>query len=345
MSVALSPSQVSRLLGKMIPAKLPVLLTGPPGVGKSDVLARAASDAGADLILSHPAVADPTDAKGLPWISDSKTEATFLPFGELARALRASKLTVWFLDDFGQAPAAVQASYMQLLLARRVNGHCLPDCVTFVAATNRRTDKAGVSGILEPVKSRFAAIIEMRADLDEWCQWAFLNGVKPELVAFLRFRPDLLCAFQASADIVQSPLPRTWAYASRLLSLGIDKDLELPALTGAVGEGAAVEFTAFLRMFRELPSIDGILVDPDAATIPDGPAALYAVTAGLATKANAKNFGRIARYAQRLSDAKRGEFAALLVRDAVRRDAEIQHTEAFVRMTSTELGQLMSGAV
>lgn len=344
MSSALSPSMVSQLLAKMIPAKLPILLTGPPGVGKSDVLARAAQDAGADLILSHPAVSDPTDAKGLPWIAEDKTHATFLPFGELARALRADKLTVWFLDDFGQAPPAVQASYMQLLLARRVNGHMLPDHVTFVAATNRRTDKAGVSGILEPVKSRFAAIVEMKADLDEWCQWGFMNGIPAEVIAFLRFRPDLLCSFQASADMTQCPLPRTWAYASRLLSLNLPKELELPAITGAVGEGAAVEFVGFLRLYRELPSIDQILVDPDGAKIPDSPAALYAVTAGLGMKANAKNFGRVARYAQRLTDAQHGEFAALLLRDSIRRDSGVAHTQEFVRLAAGDLGQLIGGA-
>jgi hypothetical protein len=59
---------------------------------------------------------------------------------------------------------------MQLILARRVNSFTLPDCVSFVAASNRRQDKAGVTGILEPVKSRFATILEVSPDLDDWTQ-------------------------------------------------------------------------------------------------------------------------------------------------------------------------------
>ncbi len=43
---------------------------------------------------------------------------------------------VCLLDDLGQAPPAVQAAAMQLLLARRVNGHAVSDHVTFLAATN-----------------------------------------------------------------------------------------------------------------------------------------------------------------------------------------------------------------
>ncbi len=331
---ALSPSQLGELLARTIPARLPVLISGPPGVGKSDIVGQAAARAGADLILSHPAVSDPTDAKGLPWAKAGCEEATFLPFGELARALRATQPTVWFLDDLGQATPAVQASFMQLLLARRVNGQVLPDAVTFVAATNRRTDKAGVSGILEPVKSRFAAIVELRADLDEWCRWAIDHGIRPEVIAFLRFRSDLLCAFNPSADLAQSPLPRTWAFASKSLDLSFPKELEIAAFAGAVGDGAAVEFVGFLRMYRELPNIDSILVDPDQAIIPTEPAPLYAVSTGLASKANQKTFGRIARYAERLTEAQHGEFAALLLRDCLRRDAKVCHTDAFVKLST-----------
>jgi len=340
----MKPSQLSELLSRTIPAGLPVLVTGAPGIGKSDIVAQAAQTAGADLILSHPAVADPTDAKGFPWPDAQNGTATFLPFGELARALAATSRTVWFLDDLGQAPAAVQASYMQLLLARRVNGHVLPDHVTFVAATNRRTDRAGVSGILEPVKSRFVSIVELEADLDEWCQWAFGAGIPSELVAFLRFRPELLSQFKASADLTNSPVPRTWSHVAQLLALSLPPAVENHAVAGAVGEGAAAEFLAFRRLFQELPSIDGILIDPDASDIPTKPATLYAVTTALGVRATVQTFGRIGRYAVRLMDGGHGEFAALLLRDCVRREKKILQTPEFIRIASGPLGSLISGS-
>jgi len=331
-------------LAEAFRALLPVLIIGPPGIGKSDLVAQATDAAGADLILSHPAVADPTDAKGLPWIAPGGDTATFLPFGELAQAMKATGPTVWFLDDLGQATPAVQASYMQLLLARRVNGHVLPDCVTFVAATNRRTDRAGVSGILEPVKSRFGAIVGLEADLDDWTNWAFGAGMPPELVAFIRFRPDLLCNFTPTADLENCPLPRTWSNAGRLLALDLPAGIMAAALAGAVGEAAACEFEAFRRLFASLPSIDAIMIDPDAAPVPDQPGTLYAVVTALGMRANPQTFGRLARYAEKLVDAGRGEFAALLLRDAVRRDADICQTPDFNRVAAGELGQLIGGS-
>lgn len=339
------PRQLAQLLTKTIPAGHAILITGAPGIGKSDVVAQAARSAGADLLISHPAVADPTDAKGLPWAEAGATEATFLPFGELATACNATRPTVWFLDDLGQASAAVQASFMQLLLARRVNGHVLPDCVTFIAATNRRTDRAGVSGILEPVKSRFVAIVNLDAHLDDWCEWAFGAGIAHEVIAFLRFRPELLSAFSASADLTNSPTPRTWHHVSRLLALQLPAPLQHEAVAGAVGTAAATEFAAFLRLYAELPNIDAILLDPDSAVIPASPATLYAVSAALAMRTTPQTFARIARFAQRLVDAGKGEFGALLLRDALRRDPTVQQSAAFVRLASGQLGELLVGGV
>jgi len=342
-TITLGPKQLAELLTKTIPARMPLLITGPPGGGKSDIIDQSRLAVGADLILSHPAISDPTDAKGLPWPEKGAKTATFLPFGDLARALAAEKLTVWDLDDLGQATPAVQASFMQLLLARSVNGHVLPDCVTFIAATNRRSDRAWVSGILEPVKSRFTMIVELETNLNDWCEWAIKNGMAPELIAFLRFRPNLLHKLEATADLTNSPCPRTWASVGKILKLKLRGHLELAAISGAVGEGAASEFIAFLRVYREMPSIDGILLTPDTAPIPKEPSALYAVSSALGDRANAKNFPQISRYCERLVSKNHAEFAVLTVRDAIRRDSKITRTPEFIKMGNSEIGRLVSG--
>lgn len=342
------PTQLKELLAETIAARLATLIVGAPGIGKSDLTDQAAAAAGADVILSHPAVADPTDAKGLPWPGKDGTQATFLPFGDLAKALSAKNLTVWFLDDLGQATPAVQSAYMQLLLARRVNGHALPDCVTFVAATNRRGDKAGVTGILEPVKSRFKTIVELQPALRDFCAWAFANGVDPRVVAFLRLRRELLHQFEPAAktDMENFPCPRTWKAVSDLLTktrIEQHSSLLYPAVVGAVGEGAATEFVGFLKTFKDVPGPDAILLNPDSARIPTEPSALYAVAAALAHRANAQNFDRVMKYLTRLKDGGFAEFAVLAIRDAQQKAPEIENTPAFIAAMSDEFGALISG--
>src|ERR1700692_3879984 len=240
MSITLSDLQLRALLAKTIPAHEPILITGAPGIGKTDIVLQAAVEANAESVIMHPVVSDPTDFKGMPWVLND--EATFLPFGDLQKLISAKKLTMCFIDDIGQASPAVQAAVMQLLLARQVNGHKISKHVVFVAATNRRTDRAGVSGILEPVKSRFTTIVELGVHVDDWCQWAASANLAPEVIAFIRFLPALLSDFKARAALHNSPSPRTWSAVSRLLALGTSKDLQIPQYSGAVGEGAGGEF-------------------------------------------------------------------------------------------------------
>jgi hypothetical protein len=357
--MAITPQQLHGLLVKAILANHPVLITGAPGIGKTDIVGQATHEVGevlrskdilkkdedVDLIISHPAVSDPTDFKGLPWPDKNSDHANFLPFGEFHRALTATRKTVWFLDDLGQASPAVQAAAMQLLLARRVNGHILPDHVTFVAATNRRTDRAGVSGILEPVKSRFTTIVELTTNLDDWCQWAYGHGIPPMLIAFLRLRGnDVLCNFKANADLTNSPVPRTWANLAKIEALGLPELIENAAMAGAVGEGAAIEYIAFRKLARNSVDIDAILIDPKNAPIPKTPDLLYATVVGLASRADQQTFPKIATYADRLV-ADRGEYAVLLIRDCIRRDGKLAYTKTFTALNAGKLGQLISGSV
>lgn len=340
-NITIRPSQLRNLLAKTIPAHEPILITGKPGIGKSDVVTQACADANADCIVMHPVVSDPTDFKGMPWIVEGG--ATFLPFGDLQTLISAKKLTVCFLDDLGQATPAVQAAAMQLMQARRVNGHQISKHVVFIAATNRRADRAGVQGILEPVKSRFMSIVELEPSVDDWCAWAISAGVAPEVIAFIRFRPALLSDFKPSQDMSNSPSPRTWHATSRALALDLPKDLQMPAFCGAVGEGAGGEFVSFLRVWQDMVNPDVILTSPDTAPIPTEPSALYAVAMAIATRVKTASMGRYCRWLERLIDASKGEVAACSMKAALAGNSNLANTPAYIKAMSSALGELLIG--
>jgi hypothetical protein len=324
----MKPSELSVFLSTTIHAQLPVLIKGAPGIGKTDIVKQACHQADAKLIISHPVVSDPVDYKGFPYVIDN--EAHFLPFGELNQLIKADCPTVYFLDDLGQAPAAVQAAAMQLILERRINGHKVSDQVTFLAATNRKTDRAGVSGILEPVKSRFASIVELEPDVNDWVKWAIKSRLPPELIAFIRFRPSLLHDFKPSTDINNSPCPRTVHNVARLMQAGLPPELQYEAFTGAAGEGFAIEFVGFMQIYQTLPDPDSILVDPDRADVPEDPATLFALSGALAKKADKASMQSIVRYSHRLPV----EFSVLLITDSVTHCPGVQETQAFIEWSS-----------
>lgn len=339
----MKPSETLTLLTAAITNRLPVLLAGAPGVGKSDLVALATAGCGAHLILSHPAVEDPTTPGGIPWPNAITGRADYLPCGALADLITATEPTVWCMDDLGQAPASVQAAYMQWILARRVNGMSLPDCVSIVACTNRRQDRAGVNGILEPVKSRFATIVEVEADIDDWCSWAIDAALPIPVIAMLRYRPDLLSDPKPTTDMTNSPSPRTWANLAKLVALNLPMAIRHAAYSGAVGEGAAVEFMAFETMFGSLVAVDDILLNPQTADIPIKPSELYAVSTALASRAAVGTIGRILIYAERMLSIGHGEFAVLTCRDCVRRDNAIKTTAEYIRASCGPIGKMILG--
>jgi hypothetical protein len=320
----MTPSKLIEILMDAIKHKEQLLIVGQPGIGKTDIVRQACEALKADVIVSHPAVSDPTDYKGLPVRSEDKTHAEFIPFGETWKAINAKKPTVWFVDDLGQSSEAVQKALMQLLLGRRLNGHMLSDEIVFVGATNDVGQRAGVTGLLEPVKSRWDSIVQLDVSLEDWCNWAFQNSMPAELIAFLRTRPELLCAFEPTKAIVNHPSPRTWASVGRRLNRHI-KDFDL--ITGAVGKGAATELLAFLELANEAPSLDEIIKNPTTTKIPEKPALRYLVSTGLAHRADKKNFDNIIKYLDRMSQP----FRVLCMRDAIQKNPDLQECPLFVK--------------
>lgn len=319
----MNPAKLFEFISQAIEHTRRVLIKSAPGMGKTAIVFEAAKSKGADVVLMHPAISDPTDFKGMPALTVDHQHAHFVPFGELTRLCEAKKRTVCFLDDIGQAAPAVQAALMQLILARSVNGTGISPEVVFIGATNDTTHMAGVSGMIEPLKSRWDTIVELEVKDDDWSVWALKNGMPSELVAFIRWKPGLLSRFKPTKEITNSPCPRTWASVGHWINAGI-QDLEV--FTGAVGEGAAIEFMGFLKLHNKLPSLEAILLNPDKTDVPEEPAAQYSIATGLARKATASNLDRVITYLNRMPI----EFAVMCVKDAVRLQKSICHSKAFI---------------
>jgi hypothetical protein len=325
----LFPSQLAQLLKFNIENRFPTMVVGPPGVGKTQIVKQGVAKLTAegkdhDFLIRHPVVDDPVDYKGLPNVQDGK--AKFLPFGDLEALINPPKPLVVLLDDLGTANASVQAAAMQLILERRINNHKISDNVIFIAATNRHTDRAGVSGILEPVKSRFYTIVELQVSVKEWIEWAMLEDMPSELIAFVRFRPNFLeDEFVPSKEIKNSPCPRTLAHVGEMMMAGLPKELERPVFEGAAGEAFASEFERFLLVARELPSPEEIFHNPRKAKVPTEISSQYALCGALAHAVEAKTFGAMNAYIERLPE----ELQVMTIRDVITRKSNLTVTPDF----------------
>ena len=146
---------------------------------------------------------------------------------------------------------------------------------------------------------------------------------------FITYEPDLLHWFDPQSKEKAFPCPRTWEFVSNIVKNrnGIDPATERAIFRGTVGEAAAVEFSAFLNVWRELPHPRAVLNDPGNAHIPENASALMALCGSLYRLATDVTMDAIVTFAQRL----RREVGESLVGACVRRDPALQRSPAFIR--------------
>lgn len=292
-------------------------------MGKTDIVKHACKSEGVKLQIAHPVVSDPTDFKGMPFVSDG--QADFLPFAELRSLINATESTVLFIDDLGQASIAVQAAIMQLLLAREINGQKISDHVMFIAATNSRSDRAGVTGMLEPVKSRFSTIVTLDISSEDWIDWAIQNDMPMELISFIGWKPDLLNGFKPTSEIVNTSTPRTIANLGRLQNKGLTAAIRDEVFKGATGEAFATEYIQFLNMFSTLPDLERILSDPMSVDLPKEVSQQYAIACAIASRITEETAENGFKFIERLPT----EVSIATMKSIVKRNIKLGHTAGF----------------
>jgi hypothetical protein len=225
-----------------------------------------------------------------------------------------------------------QAGCYQLVLDRKLGEYQLPDGWVVMAAGNPASERGVHYAMPRPLRNRFVHL-DLEPDLTDWCRWALNSGVRSEVIAFLRFKPTLLHDADATGDQNAWPTPRSWEMASNVLKglnrQGGTKDpaLEAQMLEGTIGPGATAEFVGFLQLFRQLPSIDEILLNPETAPLPGDPSAQIAIATALGRAISDQSIAKGMKYLNRMPT----EMRVLAMRDATGRDRAITHTPEFVR--------------
>ena len=250
-----------RAVMKCFAKKRPMFLWGPPGIGKSEVVAQITEELGGFMIDLRLGQMDPTDIRGIPFFNKDLGRMDWAPPIDLPDAELASQypIVVLFMDEMNSAAPAVQAAAYQLVLNRRIGKYRLPDNVVMVAAGNRESDKGVTYRMPTPLANRFVHV-EMRADFATWQDWAVVNGVHKDVVGYLSFAKQDLYDFDAKSSSRAFATPRSWCFVSELLE---DEDLDdvtaTDLIAGTIGEGLAVKFQAHRRISGKLPQPEDIL--------------------------------------------------------------------------------------
>ena len=267
----------------LLAAGVPVLLWGDPGTGKTHTIEAFAQQAGWPTVSVIASIHDPTDFAGLPVRTDAGV--VFEPPAWAKRAAELDGTSLVFFDEVNTATPATQNALMRVVLEGRVGDLDLGNSVRFAAAANPPTQNSATWDLSAPLANRFAHL-QWPVSFEDW-KVGYLGGwpdpepldidptaVDPysrELIrllqsSFLATRPALVCDVPANGTPPRGwPSPRSWERLAECLAIAdtaaVTDDVRLLVATALVGDGAAVEYLAYLRNL-DLPDPADLLTHP-----------------------------------------------------------------------------------
>lgn len=308
-----NPAELREFLATFHAADIPLFVWGPPGAGKSAVVAQYAAAIGAELYDIRLSQYESVDLRGIPVPDGGCTRwspPSTLPF---SGNVSGDRPVVLFLDEILHAAPSVQAVAFQLVLDRRVGEHRLAPNVYIVAASNRHSDNADVHRLLAPLANRFAHV-EVIPTLEAWKEWALKpeTGISPLVVGYLNQRPSHL---DLSTEAIKQglkafPTPRAWERVSKVIT----PKPRLQFVEAIIGSAVAGEFMAYAECASQIPAWEEIISVPAKALVPSSVDALYAVASLCTVRVDEKSAKSVTAYIKRLPL----EYQTLFIADLAR---------------------------
>ena len=268
-----------------------ILLEGDMGNGKSSSLTTLA----ADLPDHTPCYFDCTTKDigdlNLPnmAVMNEQGYVTFVPNEELGAHL--GKPIILMIDELGKANPAVKNALLRVMQERTVGSIKLhPDSIVY-ATTNKGSE--GVGDLLPPhARNRIIVVQVRKTDHMGWIEWGINNGIDHSLLGWVKDTPQLMQSFEEVKDPEENPYifhpkalraafvtPRSLHAASDILytRASLDDQTLTAALMGTIGDRAAMDLMAFVKMADQLPSLQSIKDSPKDAKVPTSAAAVCMV--------------------------------------------------------------------
>ncbi len=305
------------------------LFVGPPGIAKT-----AFTRVGATELASrfgeyvavremHLASMSEVDVRG--YLVPNGNQAVFTK-PEFWETVEKSPRGILFLDEFVQASHEVQKAVAPLILEGRIGEYVLPPGWSVMLAGNGLDDGAGANTLLSHIVNRVTIVKITAPDVEVWASWAATAQLPFELIAFAKYRPDVVFGSEvpAAADTPYCT-PRSMHALGDIANhfpggtrAMVDSKLGMALMNGAIGAGAASEVSALIRTAIKLPSYEDVVNNPSGTTVPSKPDASYAMIMLVAVRAKLEHAEAIMEYLQRFPP----NFAVTGIVSLVRRDKQ-----------------------
>jgi energy-coupling factor transporter ATP-binding protein EcfA2 len=266
-----------------------VLVQGDMGAGKSSILNTLSQRMPDHHCVYFDATTKDLGDITIPMLKDlnGNDYVRFATNEELGLHLR-DKPVILMIDEYGKANPAVKNALLRLMQERQIGSYTMHSDSLIFATTNLGAE--GVGDLLPPhARNRIMVVRMAKPTHMQWLDWAINHELDFSLLGWVRDNPQLFQSFTDITDPEENPYiyhpravnrpafvtPRSLHKASNLLKKR-DKLLDnvvIAGLIGTIGDRAAMDLMAFVKLADDLPTLQSIKTKPEEAKIPTGAAA------------------------------------------------------------------------
>lgn len=240
----------------------PVLLMGPPGIGKTQIMEQISKEMQIALVAYTITHHTRQSAVGLPFISEksyggqtfSVTEYTMSEI--IASVYEKMEQTgiregILFIDEINCVSETLAPTMLQFLQGKTFGNQKLPEGWVIVAAGNPPEYNKSVREFDVVTLDRLKKI-DVEPDFPAWKEYAYRQEIHPAVISYLELRRENFCRIENTVDGKRFATARGWEDLSRLIQvyeeLGktVDRDVVYQYIQHRT---AAKDFANYLELY------------------------------------------------------------------------------------------------
>ena len=249
----------------------PILLMGPPGIGKTQIMEQIAMECKIGLVAYTITHHTRQSAVGLPMIKEESFDGTTYPVTEytmseiIASIYRKMKKTgqkegILFIDEINCVSETLAPTMLQFLQCKTFGNQALPEGWLIVAAGNPPEYNKSVRDF-DMVTLDRVRYLNIEADYKVWKEYAREKHLHNAILSYLELRQKNFYRVEADVDGIRFVTARGWEDLSSLMQ--VYEKLDLPVDESVIREfihheDVAEDAAAYFELYRKYRDDYGI---------------------------------------------------------------------------------------